>query len=123
MVVQMKSCFLKPLDPTFVLSFLQKFKSACDSNGVYEEAAMWLFPYFLKELAKAALSNYMMTQNSGQTHFEGKLTTYCQVVNYMLETYTADNVIVEIEPDINRFKQAADMSAVRFSELLWEKVL
>lgn len=121
MDVQMKSCVFKRSDPISVLIFLEKFKSACITNSIHEGASKWMFPYFFNKPAKAALSYRKTTQNLGQTHFEDKLTTYCQVVNYMLKTYAADDIGAKREADINRFKQAAGMSVVRFSKLLCKK--
>lgn len=41
------------------------------------------------------MSNHVTTQKLGLTHSGCKLTTYCLVVNYMLETYATDDIIAE----------------------------
>lgn len=122
MNVQMKSACFRPSDPISVLSFLHNFKMACDSNGIHEGAAMWLFQYFIKEPAKAPLMHRVcLTDKDSQQ--KGKLTTYCQVVNYLLVTYATDDEIAKAEAGIMQFKKPERMSATLFSELLWEKAL
>lgn len=41
---QKKSAVFKPSDPISVLTFLDIFKFACESNEIYEESATQIFP-------------------------------------------------------------------------------
>lgn len=49
---------------------------------------------------------------------EGKLATYSQVVNYLLETYATDDVIVKAKTKVTSFKQFAVITAMQCSEAL-----
>lgn len=51
----------------------------------------------------------------------GKFTTYCQVVSYLLSTYSKDDTIVDVEAGISNFKQPQGIFVVRYSEVLWEQ--
>lgn len=62
----MTSFLFKPLDLVSILSFLHNFKSASDSNAIHEGAAMWVFPYFMKNPAKAAPS-YLLRASEDNT--------------------------------------------------------
>lgn len=86
MDVQMNSSIFKPSDLISILGFLHCFRFACYSNRIHEEPAMCLFPHFMKEAAKAALSYRLRATEENTTHKEGALATYCRVVNYILET-------------------------------------
>lgn len=46
---------IKPSDPNPIGTFLHNFRTACDRNGIYDEAAVSPFPHFRKEPAKAVL--------------------------------------------------------------------
>lgn len=45
--VQMKDRTFSAKDPLSVVAFLQRFKSACDADGIHEGAARWLIKQFL----------------------------------------------------------------------------
>lgn len=52
---------------------------------------------------------------------KGKLTTYLEVVSYMLEHYSTDNVIAEDKAEITKVKPPADMTVVLYFTEFWEK--
>lgn len=60
MDLQMKSAVLKPSYFISILSFFQNFKTACDSIGINEEVAMWVFQYFKKYPTRATLVVYFL---------------------------------------------------------------
>lgn len=80
-------------------------------------------PKIFKEPARAALAHRMGTSVEGNFYEEGKLTSYCQLVNYVLEAYASSDVIAEAEGDITNYKQPENMSAVRYSQAFLEKAL
>lgn len=112
MEVGVKSSIFKPADPIYIAAFRHIFKTACDSNGIHEEAAIWLFPHFMKEMAKAALSYRKSSSKDNNTQKKRTLTTYCQVINFPLETYAADEVTAKAERNIMSYKQPKNMFAV-----------
>lgn len=83
MDVQMRSVNFKPSEPISMRSFLQNFRSSCDCNGIYRAAGMWLFQHSLKDRTKAALVHRVSATKENVPDRKGKLTTYCQVVNYL----------------------------------------
>lgn len=123
MDVPMKTANFKPSDPISLLPFLQNFKTACNSNGIHEEAAIKLFQHFMKDPAKSALVHSVCDTKEDDPQQDGKLTTHCQVVHYLLTTYATDDLIAEAEADINNFKEPKGISAVRYSKGLWEVAL
>lgn len=70
-------------------------------NEIHEGAAMWLFHFFIKKPAGAALSAWTRLASSRQPRQKGKLTSHCQVVHYVLNTYTTVNIIAEVDASIN----------------------
>lgn len=81
---------------------------------------MWLFPHFIWEPVKAALSQEV-TGDKGSHQREGELTTYYQVVNCFLETYAADDVIAVVIAGITVLEQRTGINCARYSETLCEK--
>lgn len=49
MTAQMKPHIFEPFKPSPILGFLKNFKLNCDTNGIYEGAAMWLILFFMKQ--------------------------------------------------------------------------
>lgn len=62
----MNTATFKLSDSISVLLFLNNVKTACDSNSIYEEAAVW-FPHFIREPAKEALSCRVTADNKKDT--------------------------------------------------------
>lgn len=54
----------------------------------------------MKKQTNAAISHHMSATEDNDFHEEGKLTTYRQIVNYLLETYGTDHVIFESQADM-----------------------
>lgn len=123
MNVQMRSTNFQPSDLFSIMSFLQNYRTACDSNGIHEGAGMWIFQHFVKASAKAAPVQIVCATKKDDSEQQGKLTTYHQVVNYLHSIYAIRNVITEIGAEIPKFKQPEGMSAVHYSEKLSEKAL
>lgn len=84
---------------------------------------MWLFQQFIKDPAKAALAHRVRAKKEISAQEEGKLTRYCQVVNYLVGNYASDDAISGVDAEVTNFKQPEKMSVERFSEVLWEKAL
>jgi len=124
MDVQMKSQIFDPVDPITILSFLPAFKTACDSNGIHEGAAMWLFQYFVKKTTKAAIVARTTAGSTGDGKTPGShLTNYPAVVQFLLKTYATDEVIAEADAEINRYRQPDRMSPPDYAHNLWTKAL
>lgn len=54
---------------------------------------------------------------------EGTLTTYCDVASFLLETYSTDIGIAEIDAEILRSTHPSNMTSTEYTEALWKKAL
>lgn len=94
-------------------------------NGINEGAAMWLLLFFMKkQTATAANSRIALGSNSSlNRQKEGTLTTKCERLNYLLETYFSDDVVAGAGAEIKRFTQLLNETPIDHPELLWAKAL
>lgn len=74
---------------------------------------MWLFQFFMKKPAGAALNACICLYISSLYRQESKLTSYYQVVNYHLMTYETDGTIAEGDIEIVNFKQLSNHNAAK----------
>lgn len=95
----METAIFRLLDPISVL-FFTNFKTACDRSGMHLGPAMWLFRHFIQKPAKDPLAHHRSALVENDAHREGKLTGYCQITNYLLKFFAADDIIAEAEADI-----------------------
>lgn len=72
---------------------------------------------------KADLAKCVPSTKEDDRQEEKRLTTNCQLVNYLLASYTTDDIIVEVEANITNYKQLEALSAVSHSEVLCKKAL
>lgn len=75
MDLQMKTATFRASEPISVLSFMDRIKTACDSNSVHESFAIWLFPYLILQLTEAAFSHGVRADNKKNYQQKSKLTT------------------------------------------------
>lgn len=101
----MKTNIFDPYYPIQIISFFSSFKLDCDTNGIHEVVAMWLLHFFMNKQAAAALDSTiaLCAKSSQKRQKEGTLTKYCEVVEYLLDTYVTDDVIPETDAEIMRF--------------------
>lgn len=69
---------------------------------------MWLLHFYMKESTSSALhtrlaSTYEARTRAISTRKTAMLTTYPQVVNYLLRTYATDEKIVDIADEVLSF--------------------
>ena len=109
--------------PLKILEFLWKFKFACDSNGVHEGMAVWLFQYFLDGSVHTAVTSRLSANIHGyhRRNEADALRTFPAVVNFLLRQYATDDVISEAHLDLTTFRQSSGMLEEDFSELLMKK--
>lgn len=110
----MISTIFKPSDSISVSYFLYNSKKACDRNIIHEGVPMCLCQHFMKDQGKAALEYRICASNEDDPEQEGRLTTYCQIVIYLLAIYASNNVIAKAEADITNFMETEGMSSVRY---------
>lgn len=114
-------------DPIAILNFLPAFKTACDTNGIHEGAAIWIFHFSLRDPARVAPTARTVNKSSWTSNKSSrdtsKLTTYCEVVQYLLRTYSTDDIIAEVEASLMRFTQGDRMNETDYAQALWTKAL
>lgn len=73
---------------------------ACHNKGIYKGDALCLLLYFMKMSAAAAVM-FCLILKWKLSHYsvERVLTTYCQAVNHLLETYVTDDAIAGTESE------------------------
>lgn len=120
--VQLESQMLDGSDTGSILGFLPVFQMNCDTNRIHECAAMWLFHFSRKTRRSPPQRTYLSVQLEPRSQ-KGKLTSYCEVVNFLLTTYATDDIIAAANMDIMKFEQPAGQSAVGYAQALWTKGL
>lgn len=119
----MKGLNFYPMDPVSILEFLHPIKVACDIISI-QGAAIWLLPYFMKMLAAAVLTARLSLKSKSSHHsYKEVLTTYCQVVNHLLETYPRDDIIAEMDSRVARYIRPSNISPLQFANERWPRKL
>lgn len=78
----------------------------------------------MKRPAEAALNAHIaLRPKSHKSQKEGIVTSYCKVVNYLVETYETDDVIAEADADMMRFTLPSNKSPAEYAEGLCNKAL
>lgn len=80
--------------PSRPWTFLTLLPSSWNSNGINNRAAVWLFQYFLPGQEKSSHTVRLGRPND-QPNKEINLMTYGQLINHLLSTYAADDIIAE----------------------------
>lgn len=122
--VQKKTSPFDLFDPISIIAFLSAFKPACDTNGMHKGADMWLLHFFMKKQAAAALKlRIALLPRSCRRRKEGALTTYWEVVNYLLDTYATDDVVAKTHARMGHYTQLQKKTPAEYADLLRTKVL
>lgn len=86
-----------PFDFVAIIAFIPSFKLACDTNRIYKGAALWLRYIFIKKQVATALKwKITLKTKSPRKRQKGRIfTIYCEVENYLLETYVTDEIVAK----------------------------
>ena len=124
MKVQMAHHRFNGKDPITVLDFLARFKDSCDRNNISEAAAVWCFQYFLDgqaaNVVKTRLSGRSLAVDASRADM---LTSYEEVVQFLLKTYATEEAMAEAITDVENFKQSSSMDVQAYSDELWTRAL
>lgn len=128
MTVQIKSHVLDFFETSSIISSLCIFKLACEIIGTHEGAAIWLCNSFIKKLKFAVFNTSLASKYDAQTRMPStekstKLTTYPQVVNYLLHTYTTHKNIADIGDKITVVTEPLNETLSQHTEELVVKAL
>lgn len=87
---------LELLEPILLINILFVFNLAYDMNGVPEEGALRLLHLFMKCPSVATLNTRSELRSKlHKRHKERPVTSYCESVYTLPETYATDNVITK----------------------------
>lgn len=100
--VDMKSLHLFTSEPIAIFAFLQKCRRDFDILRIHEGSAMWVLTQFMRDSARATLQIRMAREVLKTPR---SLTTYCQVINNLLSTYAADDIVSQAESKVPRCAQ------------------
>ena len=125
MDIQLRGINFNGSDPVSIINFLSTFQTACNTNGVHEGAAMWIFQFFLKDAAKALVKSRTTAtkKKRRKSSSADRLTSYSEVVHFLLKTYATDEVLAEAYADVQNYAQPSGMSEIDYSRRLYDKAL
>ena len=124
MSLQMKGVTFSGDHPIAVLNFLSRFTAACNQNSVHEGAALWCFQFFMTGTAMAKVQTRIVGESRvADARGDEVLSSYPEVVNYLLRTYATNEVIAEAYAEVTNFLQSSRMSETEYGDRLWEKAL
>ena len=107
-------------DSVRILSFLDSFRRVCDIMEVHEGAALLLLPQLMTGSPKQDMLQKVESYSKGHWQSE-RLTSYCQAVNYLLETYADNTTISRTHAEIIRLQQKEGQSPLRFKDHLYAR--
>lgn len=93
-----------------------------DTDGIHEGKASLIIPFSMKKPAGAALSARTCIANALWAHQKRILTSHCQVVIYLRNTYTTDDEIAEAYADIFNYSEPEGPQRRVFLAVALEKV-
>lgn len=76
-----------------------------------------------KQTVATLNSRIALSSNLRRGQKEGALTTYCKLLNYLLETYATNDVIAESDAEIMHYTQPPNKTPAGYTCLLWSKAL
>lgn len=101
---------------------------ACDSNGIHDGAAIWLFHFFVKKSASTVLNIMLASKHKAQSRIllvgnTTALTTYPQAVNCLLRTYATDEDIAGTKDEISMLPEPPNKTPSECVEELVAKAI
>lgn len=87
-----------------ILSLSKKFKTACDSNEISEDAILRLIHCFMKKPWNTAVFSRLQLRTARSSKLnknDGSLFVYRELVSHLLATYATDDVSNRTDSDIH----------------------
>lgn len=126
---QMKPHTYNPFVHISIVRFLKNVRIAWNTNGVHEDAAMWLLHFFMAKTVSAVLIVRLSDDGKSEkhSHFDSGetryFTTYPPVDYFLLKKNATDEVITKTESDTTPFVQLSHMTPFQYAEELVTKTL
>lgn len=94
---KMRSQMFNSFDP-ITINFISSFEWSCDMTCVYEESTL-LLDFLIKWPATAALNALIaLRSKSHNRDMEGTISSYCDAVWYLFDTYATDDISYKQTP-------------------------
>lgn len=115
---------LDEMNPISILAFLKKFRDACDCVDIHEGVDTWLVSSFMNSPTSLSLEAQLSLRKIRATvlHDES-ISTYAEVVNYLLRTYATNGIIIQAIKESKSYKRALGVSAALSAKRLYAKTL
>lgn len=120
---QLKSQIFDRSDPITILGFVPAFQMMCDMNGLHKGVTRWSSHHFTKKSAAAVPSARPCPTSSCKSLQEEYLTSYFEVISYLLSTYATDDKLADADAEIIKCKQPQDLNAVDYLQSLRKRAL
>lgn len=104
--------------PLGVFEFLNRFVKAANDNGLSEGRALLLLPEFTKDPLKRDLYRIRPSVDDGRR--TGEVTSYLELVNWLLRAYADEHLLNEQEAIFNGASQEEDETETAFHRRLME---
>lgn len=118
----MKDRTLSGKDPLSVIAHLQNFRSAYDTCGIREGAAMCLFTKILTSRDKVALKARVTLTSSVKLCHESPLKLYFGMIRYILNRYVTDDNTANLDAKV-RYLRKRLMTTAECARKLWTQSL
>lgn len=122
----MKTHFSNPKSTNFVIRFLATFELGCDSNKIYEEAAMWALPLEMKDdyanaLNGSSCSKHRLAliatfvQNEQRLYYK-LLRSYSELVVYFHKKYSTNHTITSYNATLLQYMQTSGFALQQYAD-------
>lgn len=104
MTAQMKHPVFDLFNSISITGLQWNFRLASVTEGIHGGAAIWLFHFLMKKSASSTLHTRLLSKHKAKTNVSissktTTLTTYPQVVNFLLQTYKIDENVADTEEE------------------------
>ena len=106
-----------------VLRFLTNYKEACNDSTLSEAVALRLFRFNLKGMALASFETYLSRNRRGGVRGEDCIESYCDAVQWFLNTFATDEILSEAYRKVNQMRQNPNETEEQFGNRLREEAL
>lgn len=100
----MNFSIFKPSDSIYSLTFLHNVETNCDNDVSCDGTVMCLLPHFMKVSSNSAVLYVVSTTEVNGVYKEKTWTTHCQVDNYLIVAYEADDDNAEADAYIVNYE-------------------
>lgn len=130
----MKAYFFDRSNPFSIIGFLFTFKPVCKKTSILEGAAMWVLPFFVKNVfsmkrnshmsAAALITSVVALVNISEPLIPKKhLQSYPKIINYLPKKFANDQAAAGMDIKILPYIQTAHMTPIKYAHHLSVKSL